>query len=476
MDDDAPAAETRLSDRPALEGAWWVPLAFIVAALLVLLVTPIVVNSNIRTLRRNKADVLNEARVAVNDFEAAFATEFVTRAATGISPEVRDSILTEERQTERTDETALEESIPRIGGEAPALFSTLRSWQTRRENALEPPGQVADTSNRAVDAVRTQLLISAERLDDYLRTQSLEVSARVQRLEQDEVVLAAVLAPIALVAAVLVFFLGRRLRYLAHTADEERKAMILATRRRTLLMQGVTHDIKNPLGAALGYAALLADGVTGPLGEKQREMAERIRRLVGVAQETIADLLELARVDSGALHVVRRPVDLRSLVRDLVRDYEGGAKPKGLSLMFADTSVPVPAEADASRVREVLGNLVSNAIKYTPPGGCVRVSIVEPLKAAQPTETETSDGQRRVGVAVRDNGPGIPLELRERIFDEFYRLQGAASSARGTGLGLAISRRLARLMGGDITVDTAPEGGAAFTLWLPSHGTPELME
>lgn len=476
MGDDAPTAEAPISDRPALEGAWWVPLALIVTALLLLLVTPIVVNSNIRTLRRNEADVLNQARVAVNDFEAAFATEFVTRAASGIPASVRDSILATEQETERSDERELEQLIARIRGRAPALFATLRHWQSLRESALGPVGSVGGVADPTADSVRTQLLISAERLDDYLRTQSLDVSARVQRLEQDEVVLAVVLAPVALMAAVLVFFLGRRLRYLAHTADEERRAMLRATRRRTLLMQGVTHDIKNPLGAALGYAALLADGVAGPLGDNQREMSERIRRLVGVAQETISDLLELARADSGALHIARRPVDLRSLVRDLVRDYDGSATPKGLSLIYADTAAPLPVQADASRVREVLGNLVSNAIKYTPPGGSIRVTIVEPPATAQPPEAAPRGGEGRVGIAVRDTGPGVPPELRERIFDEFYRLQGSAAQARGTGLGLAIGRRLARLMGGDITVDSAPEGGAAFTLWLPVRGSPELTK
>jgi signal transduction histidine kinase len=404
---------------------------------------------------------MNQARVLVNDFEAAFATEFVARYATTEPAQVRDSTVREARRTEQRDELALDSLVGRIDPEAVERFVVMRSWDERRDGV---PGAVGVISGdgATTDEVRLRVLTAAENLDDHILARTVQLRTRIQWLEAVNVVSAAVLAPIALIAAALVFAFGRRMLFVARTADAERAALVAATEQRALLMRGVTHDIKNPLGAAFGYAALLDDGLAGELTAEQRDMVRRLRRLVGVAQDTIAELLELARLDAGALRITRAPVDVGALLRDLIRDYQPSAELKGLTLVAAAPDAPVVVQSDAVRLREVLANLLSNAIKYTPADGHVEARVV--------TRGDAGSWER-AGVAVRDTGPGVPAELRERIFDEFFRLASADGMAPGSGLGLAISRRIARLLGGDIVVDAASAdgagGGAVFTLWVP---------
>jgi len=171
--------------------------------------------------------------------------------------------------------------------------------------------------------------------------------------------------------------------------------------------------------------------------------------------QTVTDLLELARADSGGLQVEFAESDLGALAREAVDDHRGSAREHGLSIDVAAATSPIVT--DPLRVRQILANLLSNAIKYTPSGGQVSVSLVP----------EAAVGRSgRVGVEVRDTGPGIPSELQPHLFEEFFRVRAAGSAVRGNGLGLAISRRLARLIGGDLTFREGESHGAVFTLWL----------
>jgi signal transduction histidine kinase len=130
------------------------------------------------------------------------------------------------------------------------------------------------------------------------------------------------------------------------------------------------------------------------------------------------------------------------------------ARERSLGLTMEDAP-PTFVVTDPLRVRQILANLVSNALKYTPAGGHVTVAMVK------------SDGPSvRVGVEVRDTGPGIPAEVQSQLFDEFFRVHSGTSVAPGNGLGLAISRRLARLLRGDVTFQPGSPTGSVFTLWL----------
>jgi signal transduction histidine kinase len=147
-------------------------------------------------------------------------------------------------------------------------------------------------------------------------------------------------------------------------------------------------------------------------------------------------------------------VDLAAIAREIVDDHDGMARERSLGLVMEEAA-PTFVVTDPLRVRQILANLVSNALKYTPPGGHVAVSLV---KSDDPTS--------RVGVEVADTGPGIPAEVQPQLFDEFFRVHSGTSVAPGNGLGLAISRRLARLLRGDVTFRPGTPGGSVFTLWL----------
>jgi signal transduction histidine kinase len=250
-----------------------------------------------------------------------------------------------------------------------------------------------------------------------------------------------------------------RLRMLEE-ARQRRDELERVSASRTRLMRGFSHDIKNPLGAADMFAALLQDGTYGQMPEAQLTVVGRMRRSIHTALALLEDLVELSRAESGHLELHRAPLDLRTLVGEAAEDYRASVEAAGLALTVEMPDDECRVESDGTRLRQILGNLLSNAVKYTPRGGIhVRLHAHQGRRSAETV--------RWFGVDVRDTGPGIPEEKREQIFQEFTRLQPGA--AQGVGLGLAISRRIARLLGGDIAVEDAPGGGSVFTLWIPER-------
>jgi PAS domain S-box-containing protein len=237
-------------------------------------------------------------------------------------------------------------------------------------------------------------------------------------------------------------------------------AVTQATEARARLIRGVTHDVKNPLGAADGYAQLLELELRGTLLPEQVKLVSGVRRGIRGALAVITDLLDLSRAESGGLSVRRVLVDVAAVAAEALEDHRGAAEAAGHVLVWAG-GVQMPIHTDPVRVREVLGNLLSNAIKYTPAPGRITLCIERVADGATPGPGEW------VAAHVRDNGPGIPLDARESIFGEFNRLH-STGQASGHGLGLAISRLIARLLGGDLTVSGEAGEGATFSLWLPT--------
>ena len=240
-------------------------------------------------------------------------------------------------------------------------------------------------------------------------------------------------------------------------AQERREALERITESRTRLMRGFSHDVKNPLGAADGYAALLEEEIGGTLTEAQRRSVQRIRRSIQVSLRLINDLLELARAEAGQIELEVQSLDVAKLACEVAEDFRGQASAAGLGFEI-ETPAALTVESDPARVRQVLSNLISNAVKYTREGE-VRVA----------SHRRTDDGAPRPGewaaITVSDTGPGIPPDKRETIFQEFTRLD--PNAPHGAGVGLAISRRIACLLGGDVTVESEPGRGSTFTLWLP---------
>ncbi|HEX6575119.1 MAG TPA: PAS domain-containing sensor histidine kinase [Gemmatimonadaceae bacterium] len=247
--------------------------------------------------------------------------------------------------------------------------------------------------------------------------------------------------------------------------DRKRAELALerVTQSRTSLIRGFTHDIKNPLGAADGYLSLLSDGIYGDLGKEQNDIVLKARRSITSALDLIKHLLELARAEAGQLETQTIPVDVLEVVTTIGDAFRTQASAKGLSL-----SMELPAESprvhsDPDRIRQVLSNLVSNAVKYTPSGGRIIIRAYTDTVARSPEEP----GQTVIEVI--DNGPGIPVESQERLFQEFTRFD--PNAAEGAGIGLAISQRIAHALGGTISVDSEVGRGSSFKLRLPHHHT-----
>jgi signal transduction histidine kinase len=230
----------------------------------------------------------------------------------------------------------------------------------------------------------------------------------------------------------------------------------------------MSHELRTPLNAVIGYAELLDLGVAGALTAEQRQQVGRIvasgKHLLGLVNE----ILDLAKVEAGRLSVERVPTSAAEVAEAAVVLAQPQAEARGLTLVLPSEAPPeLRFLGDRERALQILANLLSNAVKFTAPGGTIRLEIVGD---APPAEARIPSGTGRwVGFRVRDTGIGIPPEHLERIFSPFVQAeQGHTRRNDGTGLGLTICRRLARLMRGDVVVESALGEGSTFTLWLPA--------
>jgi signal transduction histidine kinase len=218
----------------------------------------------------------------------------------------------------------------------------------------------------------------------------------------------------------------------------------------------MSHDLRTPITAIMGYSELLSDGIMGDLEQPQQDMIERICQVSGHLAQLVNDVLDIAKLDAGRMEFHREPVRLGELVDEAVVGVSPQARSKGLEIRLElgdhrDETV----EVDTGRVRQILVNLLSNAVKFTDQGAVTLAAGV--------------DGPRH-WFRVYDTGPGIPPGSENAVFEEFLQIASGTKAKRepGSGLGLAIARRLARAMGGEVTAANADEGGAVFTLFLPA--------
>lgn len=220
----------------------------------------------------------------------------------------------------------------------------------------------------------------------------------------------------------------------------------------------MSHELRTPLNAIMGYTGLLADEVVGPLNETQREQLYRVQDQARHLLSLIEELLSLTRAEGGPGELQFERVAPAALVEEALTLLEPMARRKGLTIEWHASPVTIPLVTDAEKVRQVLAHLLSNAVKFTTVG------------LVQIETREVGEGAHRaVEFIVRDTGPGIPAVDIDRIFEPFW--QGArthSQRAAGTGLGLHVARRIARLLGGDILVDSHLGDGSTFTLRLPA--------
>jgi PAS domain S-box-containing protein len=256
-------------------------------------------------------------------------------------------------------------------------------------------------------------------------------------------------------------------------AEQARLAAEVAARAKSDFLATMSHELRTPINAVTGYAQLLELGMAGPVTDAQRDYLERVltssRHLLGL----VDDVLDLARLESGRLLVEQLPGSLAAVTGGALALVSSQAAARGVRLIEPPADAEATFVGDEHRVRQILVNLLTNAVKFTPSGGTIDVEIVPD---ARPTDPDADEPAPLAGpgpwvtVRVRDTGVGIPEPLHEAVFEPF--VQGDGSRTRtvgGTGLGLAVSRGLARLMGGDLTLRSQFGAGSTFTLWLPTR-------
>jgi len=249
-------------------------------------------------------------------------------------------------------------------------------------------------------------------------------------------------------------------------------------------LANISHELRTPLNAIVGFVELLKDGVYGDLSPRQVPPVDRIAASATHLRHLVDQVLDIAKIAAGRLEVHPETLVLRPFVLNVASELESLVNERGLNMSIAIGSTLPRVRTDPTHLRQILVNLIGNAVKYTPAGGIsVRAKLVGPpprftvpLRAGagdSAPQEHTPDTRRAwIAVQVTDTGVGIAAKDQARIFEEFEQVNAGPrgdSMQRGTGLGLAISRRLAQLLGGDIGVESELGKGSTFTVWLPVH-------
>src|SRR5437867_1140007 len=214
----------------------------------------------------------------------------------------------------------------------------------------------------------------------------------------------------------------------------------------------MSHELRTPLNAVLGFSDLLADERYGPLNERQQRYVNHIHTGGKHLLSLISDILDLSKIEAGRMELAIESLRVETVFGEVLSAMRPLADKKSQE-MSTSVEAGLAVRADSTRFKQVLMNLLGNAIKFTPDGGRIEV-------AARLVED-------RVRVEVRDNGPGIPPEEQERIFEAFYRLRESGKKTEGTGLGLAITHRLVELHGGELGIESQVGQGSCFYFSLP---------
>lgn len=237
--------------------------------------------------------------------------------------------------------------------------------------------------------------------------------------------------------------IAQRFNDMASTLERQREGQLA-------FLAGVAHDLRNPLAALKMATAMIAPDEPLPPEARVRDLFNRVDRQIDRLERMLYDFLDAARIESGNLELHMEDCDLRDLTRATLDLHEPAARTHQVVASIPDE--PVRLTCDPLRIEQVLTNLVSNAIKYSPRGGSVRVAIARRPDAVQ--------------VSVADEGMGMPPEAIEHVFEPFHRARGSKQFP-GTGLGLFVARRIVEAHGGQIVVESIPGSGSTFTVHLP---------
>jgi signal transduction histidine kinase len=264
-----------------------------------------------------------------------------------------------------------------------------------------------------------------------------------------------------------------RLGVIAGQARERAEAAQLVAERsvvvRERFMALTTHELRTPLNAIGGYLDLLETELATSLTDKQKGYFVRIQRACKHVVGVTNDFLDMAQGDAGRLRVASHSGAARHVMSEAAALVTPQASARQITVRLAETTEHVMYLGDVDRVRQVLVNLLGNAVSFTPPGGTV--DVVAARATTPPAGSKLTEGAWCV-IRVEDTGPGIPADKLGHVFEPFVQLSSDGQVARkGSGLGLTVSRQLAVLMGGDLTAESTGQG-AVFALWLPEGHRP----
>ncbi|MFN2601269.1 MAG: sensor histidine kinase [Gemmatimonadaceae bacterium] len=297
------------------------------------------------------------------------------------------------------------------------------------------------------------------------------------------------MTPLASILAILVFAaLGLLLQHERKQAQKlverskelERLSaeLLRASRMKNEFLANVSHELRTPLNAIVGFVDLLREGVYGELAPRQVKPVERIEASANHLRHLVDQILDLAKIAAGRLDVHTEVLDIRPFILDVASEVESLLNEKNLTLSLSMGAALPKIRTDPTHLRQILVNLIGNAVKYTDKGTIiVRTRMVarsDALTLGMPDILSGGNQPEEMWLLVQVTDPGIGIAAmdQERIFEEFEQVGAgprADSPNRGTGLGLAISRRLARLLGGDISLVSDLGRGSMFSLWLPVH-------
>jgi signal transduction histidine kinase len=288
------------------------------------------------------------------------------------------------------------------------------------------------------------------------------------------------------VGAIVFVLVVRRFRTQAHRLQERSRELehlstelIRVNKMKSEFLANVSHELRTPLNAIVGFVDLLREGVYGELTPKQAGPVQRIEASASHLRHLVDQILDLAKMAAGRLEIHSEPIDLRPFILDVASEVEPLVSEKSLYLSLALSSALPRVRTDPTHLRQIILNLLGNAVKYTHSGTIsVRTKIIPAADPSVPaivkpaSDALVSASRPWVAILVSDTGIGIGKNDQARIFEEFEQINAGPrgdSMSRGTGLGLPISRRLARLLGGDVTVESELGKGSTFTVWLPGE-------
>ncbi len=354
-----------------------------------------------------------------------------------------------------------------------------RSADAAASPPAEPPEseRIAELELELAAAQRTidVLIDRAERRDQATETQAglFAAAARMEQLieerahevEEQRAALAGANAELRALTANLDQIVKHRTRALAESEAQLRSKNAELERQSELkaeFISIVAHELRTPLTSIVGYLDMLGEHKFGTLAEEMKRPVRSLQRNAHRLKRLADEMLDASRLEAGRVPLRKRGIDLGEVVTEAVTELGPLAQAKRQK-MSTSVSMPRRIEADPDKVHQIIVNLVSNAIRYTPEGGAIEVTVDE-----APPATYAGNWAR---VRVRDNGPGIPAEHRTRIFEPFSDVQPAkhhtSSGPDSAGLGLYIARSLIELHGGLITVDSEEQTFTEFTVLLP---------